>query len=747
MCGLLGLSVRVVFTTPGFFCFNVPYMEGPKHPLHLKYPDLQKSSEVAKAVEKKERLNPDSKRIPNDPRARIDTYVDRLENVFLNPDERVRERNTEMLRGKIYDAFLIKPSQVPESYFELQKRIARERGQVVEEISSEMRERMIGTIIEDQKTSLDRWMHYLQSNDAMYPPQFKYLVFRNIVKLSQFDKELGKFKPRTESTVAPFPDIYYEPLAQISDIYERVGKDPAAMKDAGVRADFEKKFPALYAELIQQSLAAQIESKEEIRGEWVKYEHGDMHGAEKLFESLQGKGTGWCTAGKSTAEMQIESGDFHAYYTYDKDGKPTQPRVAIRMEADKIAEVRGILEHQQMEPQMQEALDEKLKEFGPEADLFKKKSSDMARLTGIDRQIKSHADLSSEDLRFLYEIDNPIEGFGYETDPRIEELRGARSDALEDIRVALGKDTDWGGVVLAAAKISDAHKIFENLYAKNLSKKDELQMVDTLIAAHRMDLIVQNASQLRDIAFNAELALHMIEKSDSFNLIQYLDAFENLTPSIARRLLSTPKLDVGKICERASKFGMTPEEVMYEYIMLNPDARYALHNRTKNLPPLPKIDYDTLAKRLIDEQNADKVGALLDFLKRPLPQRIATELIFENVSFCKHHTYVVSRGLTKDTLFKLIDAGKGDETAKYYLEFFKHVDHNEIALKFIERGYVGQLASNLGSFRGLSQSTAEEVREKGYQWSILHYQTSFRNLSESYLNELRSELLASRKTT
>ena len=39
-----------------------------------------------------------------------------------------------MFRDKIYDAFIIKKENFPESYFELQKRIARERGQAVEEI-------------------------------------------------------------------------------------------------------------------------------------------------------------------------------------------------------------------------------------------------------------------------------------------------------------------------------------------------------------------------------------------------------------------------------------------------------------------------------------------------------------------------------------------------------------------------------------------------------------------------------------
>lgn len=406
-----------------------------KHPLHVRFPELQKSKEVSDAVQKHERLTDD--KLPNDPSARIDAYLDRLEKIFLNKDERIRERNTEMLRENIYDAFIIKREKVPDSFFELQKRIARERGEAVEEISPEMREQMVDTIQEDQKASLDRWAHYLGSDDAMYPTWFKYFVFRNIVKLSQFDKELGKFKARTDSTVAPFPDIYHEALAQMCDIYEAARKDQAFAAQPDVKTDLAKKFPTLYAELVQESLAAQMERSEEVRGEWIKYEQGDMSGAEKLFGSLRGKGTGWCTAGRSTAEIQVESGDFYVYYTYDASGKPIQPRVAIRMEENRIAEVRGVLEHQQLEPQMADALEEKLKEFGSEADAYKKKSSDMKLLTEIERKTFLHKSLTREELVFLYEIEAPIEGFGYEKDPRIEDLR-TRREPTEDAPIVLG---------------------------------------------------------------------------------------------------------------------------------------------------------------------------------------------------------------------------------------------------------------------------------------------------------------------
>ena len=396
-----------------------------KSPLHLKYPDLQQSEEVQDAVEKEERLTGED--IPNSPNERIDAYMDRLENVFLNEDERVRERNIAMLRPAIYEAFLTKRENVPESYFELQQRVARERGQPIEEIPPAVREQMIDTAILDQKASLDQWIDYLSSDDAVYPPWFKYFVFRNITKLSQFDKELGKFKTRTDSTIAPFPDIYREPLAQIADVYEQVAADNKALTNPEIKEIFSTKFPTIYADLIQKTLEASQESKEETHGEWVKYEHGNSEDAEQLFVSLEGKGTGWCTAGKSTARTQIDSGDFYVYYTNDASGTPTQPRIAIRMEDNHIAEVRGILSHQSMEPQLSSILESKLEEFGPEADKFTKKSEDMKRLTAIDNKTQKGEALTRDELTFLYEIDAPIEGFGYQNDPRIKELRDQRN--------------------------------------------------------------------------------------------------------------------------------------------------------------------------------------------------------------------------------------------------------------------------------------------------------------------------------
>ena len=402
-----------------------------KHPLHLKVPELQTSEEVQDAVEKQERLT--GEKVPNDPKERIEAYLNRLEKIFLNPDKQVRERNIEMLRPAIYDNFLIKPEQVPESYFALQQQIARERGQTIETIPPEVKKQMIETAIQDQKHSLDQWIDYLTSDDAAYPTYFKYFVFRQIVGLSQFDKTLEKFKSRTESTVAPYPDVYRAPLAKICDIYEQVTKDNKKLKtDPQLQADFSKKFPKLYAEFISESLAVKVENKEQIKGEWKKYEKGSQEDADVLYDSVQAKGTGWCIEGHTTASNYIKQGDFYVYYTENNEGRAVQPRIAIQMNGSQIGQIRGVLEHQELEPIMSDVLEDKLKEFGTEADAYKKKNSDMKHLTLIEKKTKSGEQLDKEELVFLYEMDSKIEGFGYDRDPRIIEIRQQR-DSKQDM--------------------------------------------------------------------------------------------------------------------------------------------------------------------------------------------------------------------------------------------------------------------------------------------------------------------------
>ncbi|MBU0649127.1 hypothetical protein KJ969_03470 [Patescibacteria group bacterium] len=251
-----------------------------------------------------------------------------------------------------------------------------------------------------------------------------------MLKLSTFDKEKHAFAKRKKDTVAPFPDLNREALAYVVDaVVKKVNK-----QDIPAEADnpeFQKllqgaNFGKLYAWAIEKVTPAEESELANTKGEWIKYDQGSDH--MPLVESLQGHGTGWCTAGEETAKSQIQGGDFHVYYSYDKAGKPTVPRIAMRMQGQSIGEVRGIAHEQNLDPRIAETkiLDDKLNEF-PDGENYKNKTQDMKQLTDIEKKHKAGKELTKDDLYFLYQIDNEIQGFGYQRDPRISELRDQRN--------------------------------------------------------------------------------------------------------------------------------------------------------------------------------------------------------------------------------------------------------------------------------------------------------------------------------
>jgi len=96
------------------------------------------------------------------------------------------------------------------------------------------------------------------------------------------------------------------------------------------------------------------------------------------------------------------------------------------MEEGSIAEVRGIAADQNLDSTIAPVVEAKLKEF-PDGAAYEKKTTDMKALTAIEQAVQKNAVLTSEQLQFLYEIDGKIEGFGYQRDPRISELRATRN--------------------------------------------------------------------------------------------------------------------------------------------------------------------------------------------------------------------------------------------------------------------------------------------------------------------------------
>lgn len=353
---------------------------------------------------------------------KIQEYLDRLERLEKLSKRRKYSR-MKLLKKLYYNKYVIKPENVKQSYFNNQLKIALERGYGYIELTDTMRKEMINSIIEEQRKSLDIWLDYLLSDEAKYPEWFKYYAFQGMIKIGSLNKEKYSFSKRTINTTCKFVDLNKEALALV---YEKLisyfNHNEISDKELNNLLQ-NNRFQELYLYILREINNKNINLSNFADGIWIKYDQGSE--PYLLVESIQGKGTGWCTAGEEVARQQLESGDFYVYYTKDIEGLYTQPRIAIRMEYDEIAEIRGIAKQQNLEPEMEEILDKKINEF-PDGDRYQKKVNDMKRLTKIYMEYKER-ELSTDELRFLYQIDFEIEGFGFSKDPRIDKILSQRN--------------------------------------------------------------------------------------------------------------------------------------------------------------------------------------------------------------------------------------------------------------------------------------------------------------------------------
>lgn len=214
---------------------------------------------------------------------------------------------------------------------------------------------------------------------------------------------------------------------------------------------------------------AQIETagtlnRESLKGEWVKYDKGsDYH---ILENALRGKGTGWCTA-EGSAPSQLQNGDFYVYYTRGSSGIYFEPRIAIRMESDEIAEVRGVNHRQELEPALLDTAQEKYHSL-PGGNKFDKKSFDMKKMTELVKKQEKNELFNTQELKFLYESDGNIEGFGYERDPRIKELREKRN-LKEDLPIVF--ECDSGQIAYNTNEINEKTKVYIGEWNPEIMKK------------------------------------------------------------------------------------------------------------------------------------------------------------------------------------------------------------------------------------------------------------------------------------
>lgn len=462
-----------------------------EHPdfLEKKYPDLPGSKPVERAVEQAKK-DPKREFAPHTRDERIQAYLDRLDRIVAN------EREWELLKNKIVKDFVIDLDdeetlfKIANGLYESEKKLILERGQGAHIGGLEQQVEEGGGVVEMyrdqvlekrdiQEKTIRSWLDYLQVNDAHYPTWFRYFVVRNLQKMGTLDKEKGEYSKRTAYTVAAFPEINSESLGLVYRwLTVGIGNKEFVPKE-GDTVDESKEKLRRRGELqkiidkkdfVKLYTFAQIESagalnRESLQGEWKKYSQNSDYAI--LEDALDGKGTGWCTA-TGSAQAHLNRGDFYVYFTKGKSGVFSEPRIAIRMEGNHVAEVRGVNHRQELEPALVDIATEKYHAL-PGGEKFDKKSQDMKRMTELSNKQDKKEQFTKDDLIFLYEINSPIEGFGYDRDPRITELIQTR-DPKKDAPIIFdcnSSEIAWGEREVNKKTKIYIGRLFKNIFQKN----------------------------------------------------------------------------------------------------------------------------------------------------------------------------------------------------------------------------------------------------------------------------------------
>ena len=378
---------------------------------------------------------------------RLEKYLNKLDRV--QSKAMLKEEHIDTLKRLYYDKYIIKPQNIPDTYFKsLEKRYLDEghgHHNLVNpdnEIDKRLKEEHINVVIREQKDSLDAWLNYFLSSDSDYLPMWaKVWAFQGMLSIGNLNKEKDGYGRRSNTAVNPFVSLDSEILGKCVEVVKE-SFDNKEVTDKEIDKLLQSgSFQKLYGKLLANKKQLKVVSNE---GIWIKYNYETKEEANrkilneeepeylKLYNSLQGYNTGWCTAGsKETAKRQIcggnsyQGGDFYVYYTKDNNDEYKVPRIAIRMNRNSIGEIRGIASGQNIESNMEIVLEEKLKEF-PNGKSYQKRVHDMKMLTEIYDNCGKR-ELTKEELIFLYEINDTISGFGYDKDPRIEEIKNKRN--------------------------------------------------------------------------------------------------------------------------------------------------------------------------------------------------------------------------------------------------------------------------------------------------------------------------------
>jgi len=205
----------------------------------------------------------------------------------------------------------------------------------------------------------------------------------------------------------------------------------------------------MYAETMKilDQAASQEKDLRITAGSWRVFPHGSDPKA--LMESLAGKRSNICIADIASATAYLKAGSVEIYFSNNTAGRPVIPRAAIAIKETLVYEMRGTWnKNEDVDPYISQThiLKDRLKDI-PNGELYLKADRDMRQMTElynksfrVDKKTGKatyvNPSLTKDDLIFLYEINSKIKNFGYQLDPRVQELRSERNPK-EDALVVL----------------------------------------------------------------------------------------------------------------------------------------------------------------------------------------------------------------------------------------------------------------------------------------------------------------------
>ncbi len=363
-----------------------------------------------------------TKKANEDPLKSVKRYLDRLDEISRLARENSSAAYATLLQ-MYYDKYVIKESDI------MDKDIP----------DGETKE----SIINAQKERLKLWIDYLTDPTTSYPMWAKFWVFQGMLKMGVYDTTTNEYGRRAKKTVANFakhdPALIAESIDTITNLLNGEKVTPQVIKRLAKTQSFSK----IYTALEQKKKKEILDFSSVEDGIWVMYHQGNKEEAEKLSLSVRRYDTRWCTAGLSTAISQVcgpygdeapLGGDFYVYYTKNQDGDYVVPRIALRCRGhDRIGEIRGVADGQNIELGMEKIIEKKLREmpFMDEKDVKSalKKIENLKVLTTVEYKVKKNIELTEDEVILLY-----LEhfGFGWSNDHRVNDIIKKREQKLKE---------------------------------------------------------------------------------------------------------------------------------------------------------------------------------------------------------------------------------------------------------------------------------------------------------------------------